>query len=77
MAQREPKPAWSEVPEAVRSEAERRLGSRVASARLSFNTLLAARVKDPMPAPASSNTAFVRFTNRPAMNSAILNGVMN
>ena len=36
MARREPKPAWSEVPEAVRSEAERRLGSRVARATRAY-----------------------------------------
>ena len=36
MAQREPKPAWSQVPERVRREAERRLGSRVARATRAY-----------------------------------------
>lgn len=36
MPQREAKPAWSEVPEAVRREAERRLGSRVARATRAY-----------------------------------------
>ena len=36
MAQREPKPAWSEVPVQVRREAERRLGSRVVRATRAY-----------------------------------------
>src|SRR3954470_6560805 len=36
MRNREPKPAWSEVPPSVRSEAERRLGSRVARATRAY-----------------------------------------
>jgi hypothetical protein len=36
MREREPKPAWSEVPEAVRREAERRLGSRVVRATQAY-----------------------------------------
>ena len=36
MAEREPKPAWSEVPPAVRAEAERRLGSRVVRATRAY-----------------------------------------
>ena len=36
MAQREAKPAWSEVPLAVRRETERRLGSRVARATRAY-----------------------------------------
>lgn len=36
MREREPKPAWSEVPEAVRREAERRLGSRVVRATRAY-----------------------------------------
>ncbi len=36
MDRREPKPAWSEVPMAVRCEAERRLGSRVARATRAY-----------------------------------------
>ena len=36
MVQREPKPAWSEVPERVRREAERRLGSRVVRATRAY-----------------------------------------
>lgn len=34
--EREPKPRWSEVPDAVRSEAERRLGSRVVRATIAY-----------------------------------------
>jgi len=36
MREREPKPAWSEVPAAVRREAEERLGSRVARATRAY-----------------------------------------
>jgi hypothetical protein len=36
MADREPKPKWSEVPESVRAEAERRLGSRVLRATRAY-----------------------------------------
>lgn len=36
MREREPKPAWSEVPAAVRREAEARLGSRVARATRAY-----------------------------------------
>ena len=36
MGEREPKPAWSQVPRSVRDEAERRLGSRVARATRAY-----------------------------------------